>query len=133
MPASENQFILPVAVAGFGCLLIGWWLSDLTGTDTVLRLPGEDAVPQATSDSDDPPEIVTAGQPVTGPGSPSEVVETWPGFRGPNRDAIAIDQPKLARAWPDEGPPLLWSIELGEDRVDLLVSRVLSAKRRSCN
>jgi outer membrane protein assembly factor BamB len=49
-----------------------------------------------------------------GNGRASEIRQAWPGFRGPDRDAIAKDQPPLARSWPAAGPPVLWSIELGE-------------------
>lgn len=32
----------------------------------------------------------------------------WPQWRGPNRDGIAPESPKLLEAWPAEGPKLLW-------------------------
>jgi len=37
----------------------------------------------------------------------------WPQFQGPNRDG-ASPETGLAREWPDDGPPVLWSIPLGE-------------------
>ena len=36
----------------------------------------------------------------------------WPQYRGPHRDGIAPAAPMLA-AWPDDGPPRLWSHEIG--------------------
>ena len=59
-------------------------------------------------------EAPTPGEPVRGDGAPSEVAGTWPCFRGPARDAICTDSPSLVRSWPAEGPPVLWSIKLGE-------------------
>lgn len=45
----------------------------------------------------------------------TEVVEgSWPGFRGPCRDGISYEEVKLADRWPEAGPPVLWSIGLGE-------------------
>src|SRR4051812_34849214 len=37
----------------------------------------------------------------------------WPHVRGPNYDAVALEA-RLADAWPAQGPPLLWSRELGQ-------------------
>ncbi|HSV74747.1 MAG TPA: PQQ-binding-like beta-propeller repeat protein, partial [Chthonomonadales bacterium] len=38
----------------------------------------------------------------------------WPSFRGPNRDGISPERVRLARSWPAQGPPVLWSLALGE-------------------
>ena len=38
----------------------------------------------------------------------------WPRFRGAAYDNIAHDAPPLADVWPADGPPVLWSVELGE-------------------
>ncbi|MCY3018043.1 MAG: PQQ-binding-like beta-propeller repeat protein [Planctomycetota bacterium] len=35
----------------------------------------------------------------------------WPQWRGPNRDGVAPSSPKLADAWPKDGPKLLWKSE----------------------
>ncbi len=114
MAASERPAILPVTVAGICCLLILWWLTSPTDQEVVLRLPGEDSVPLMAGDSNSVSEIVTAGRPIVGDGTASTVRQIWPGFRGPNRDGVVLDQPTLARSWPEAGPPVLWSIELGE-------------------
>lgn len=37
----------------------------------------------------------------------------WPHIRGPNYDAVSAEV-RLADAWPDEGPPVLWAIDLGQ-------------------
>ena len=37
----------------------------------------------------------------------------WPHLRGPNYDAIS-DETDLADSWPAEGPPVLWTLELGQ-------------------
>ena len=33
----------------------------------------------------------------------------WPGWRGPNRDAVSLEQ-GLLQEWPAPGPPLLWKV-----------------------
>jgi outer membrane protein assembly factor BamB len=47
-------------------------------------------------------------------GKPSAIEGAWPQFRGPNYDNIATQNVKLADRWPDGGPPLLWSLQLGQ-------------------
>ncbi len=37
----------------------------------------------------------------------------WPGFRGPNQDGSASGE-VLADTWPADGPPVLWSREIGQ-------------------
>jgi outer membrane protein assembly factor BamB len=57
------------------------------------------------------------GSVTVGQGKPSADTETWPQFRGANRDAIATaaSVKKIYRTWPEGGPKVLWSIEnLGE-------------------
>jgi outer membrane protein assembly factor BamB len=47
-------------------------------------------------------------------GVPSTIQGSWPGFRGPNADAISAEPVRLLDAYGTNGPPRLWSIELGE-------------------
>lgn len=49
-----------------------------------------------------------------GDAKPSAVSGMWPSFRGPGRDAISREETPLARSWPEGGPPVLWSVELGQ-------------------
>lgn len=42
----------------------------------------------------------------------SAAAADWPQFQGPNRNGIAPEG-KVTRAWPEGGPPLLWSANLG--------------------
>ncbi len=45
---------------------------------------------------------------------PSYVPGRWEQFRNDTRDGIARDEEDLARQWSEDGPPVLWSLELGE-------------------
>jgi outer membrane protein assembly factor BamB len=46
--------------------------------------------------------------------SPFSLPGSWPRFRGERFDGIGEPGVPLARQWPATGPPVLWSIELGE-------------------
>jgi outer membrane protein assembly factor BamB len=47
-------------------------------------------------------------------GVPSALGGAWPSFRGVNFDNVSRDDTRLADAWPQGGPPVLWAVELGE-------------------
>jgi len=44
----------------------------------------------------------------------SSVLGDWPGFLGPERDGVARDAEGLLREWPNQGPTVLWSVDVGE-------------------
>ena len=45
----------------------------------------------------------------------------WPQFRGPNRDGVSAET-GLLTSWPEQGPPLLWRVELGEGYSGMAIS-----------
>ncbi len=47
-------------------------------------------------------------------GIPSDLPGNWPRFRGADFDNICKANVNLANGWPDAGPEILWSVELGE-------------------
>jgi outer membrane protein assembly factor BamB len=38
----------------------------------------------------------------------------WPRFRGPNLDNVSAEKTHLGSSWPSGGPPMYWSLDLGE-------------------
>lgn len=46
----------------------------------------------------------------------------WPQFRGPTADGIAAEE-RLADSWPENGPPVLWTRELGQGYSAFTVSQ----------
>ena len=48
--------------------------------------------------------IASAGEPASQPTSTD-----WPQWRGPNRDGVSPNSPKLLDKWPADGPTLAWS------------------------
>jgi outer membrane protein assembly factor BamB len=49
-----------------------------------------------------------------GPGKPSSLPGAWTSFRGADFANIATPSAPLAEVWPSNGPPVLWSVDLGE-------------------
>lgn len=109
---SQKAARLLVVLGGVGVLVVlyCWWQSG--GSDSLrLRVPGDDAAPGGEIGGTNP---VFAGKLILGSGRPSDLRGDWPQFRGPNRDGIATDTPKLSRDWKTSPPRELWSLDVGE-------------------
>lgn len=113
-PASNPRALawLPGGVALLLALLLLLCLSQSKAALLSLRLPGTDD-PENRRQADLAFRL-PQGELQSGSGTPSQIMAMWPQFRGPERDAISIESVPLARAWPEGGPPVLWSRELGE-------------------
>ncbi len=76
-------------------------LGEPAGTDTPARQPAtaRQATPQASVPA-------TTNVPAA--------AGSWPRFRGARFDNISTDPTRLARSWGPQGPPRLWSVQLGE-------------------
>jgi len=98
-----------VALATTAALAAFWLWQPEAGL--APRLPGTDHPPEQQATAGNP---VLAGKTTPGEGKPATLPGSWPGFRGPNRDATSPEGFPLARSWPAEGPRTLWSVELGE-------------------
>ncbi|OHB62754.1 MAG: hypothetical protein A2Y77_04995 [Planctomycetes bacterium RBG_13_62_9] len=104
---------IPMAFVVAGVVsLMYLWLSADAAVDMQERLPGGDNRPTDAAGSDEPIKI--AGVLTKSDGVPADLPGAWPRFRGPNYDAISPEQVTLARAWPQEGPRVLWSVDVGE-------------------
>lgn len=123
MKIRATDTVLPTLAAVLGAVSIAFWVQTGTSREFRARVPGLDAPTgdQAGQASDEAPPV--PGEPVPGDGVPSELAGEWPGFRGENRDAVSLENVSLARSWPAEGPPVLWSKELGEGYAGAAVSR----------
>lgn len=102
----------PGVTAVVGATLLVCWLNVGPGATFDLRTPGMDEMRVKRSTGDLQP-ATEAGSPVLSEGSPSEIPGAWPGFRGENHDGVAATSVPLARIWPEGGPEILWTIELG--------------------
>lgn len=104
--------IIPSLLALLGIVLIIVWIGGSAADGLETRVPGQDHTPASSSDESDRPLV--AEDPVRGPGQPADVVESWPAFRGAARDGISSEETPLSRGWPDDGPPLLWQVPMGD-------------------
>ncbi len=102
--------LIPAAIGVLAVVLLFDWL--WTNVEFDPRLPGGDNRPATAAVDTGPVKI--AGQLTTFDGKPSAITETWPRFRGENFDGVSKSEVALARSWPEEGPPVVWSIDVGE-------------------
>ena len=113
MKESTVAKTLPIGLAILGVVLLYVWLSADAAKDIKERLPGKDNRVKVIAGEDEPVKIT--GRLMKSDGVPAELPGAWPRFRGPNLDAISSDENiTLARSWPDNGPKVLWSIDVGE-------------------
>jgi len=118
MPSHSAKGLLPV----LGTLLVGillsalalsWWRGTGGKQDIVRRVPlsFEGAGSPSSALSETPVRI---GENFTrSSGVPSSIKDAWPCFRGGRHDNVAAAG-TIADVWPKDGPPRLWSVELGE-------------------
>lgn len=104
------SILIPIFLAIAAALLI----YDLAVTESEvaveLRLPG---VSEAPEEEVGPVKI--EGELAVFDGVGSDIAGAWPWFRGAKYDAISFDENiKLADSWPDAGPEVLWSVDVGE-------------------
>lgn len=111
---SMSDAIVPALVAAIGAVLIGIWLGTSHTAPMELRVPGMDRPSGDGGQQQAERSAPVPGEPVSGPGTPAEVAGTWPGFRGPQRDGISHADVELTRGWPESGPSVLWSLDMGE-------------------
>jgi outer membrane protein assembly factor BamB len=103
--------VLPAGVAAVAVAVLVWWFNTAEGYDLQKRLPREGVERQEEAS---PPEPIAKTHTVEGFGELEEPLPgLWPRFRGPNADGIARPQPDLARSWGPDGPPVLWTKDLG--------------------
>ncbi len=93
-----------------GAALIGW-LNVGPHDPLHERMPGQDLPPGTAAAAPAVPlktTLTVSGlKPVDMPG-------IWPCFRGERLDGIGQPDAPLARQWPPQGPPVLWTAEMGE-------------------
>ena len=98
-----------LAVAGVAALVL--WAGVGPARPLEVRVPGLDR-PKLASEKVDIRPLV--GKLTRGDGVALSLPGSWPRFRGEHFDGIGEPGVPLARQWPATGPPVLWSIELGE-------------------
>jgi outer membrane protein assembly factor BamB len=89
---------------------------DASAPQPAAKAGGEEPAPGDAPPAVDPNEVVKIGESFAKfDGKPSTaLLGSWPTFRGPKFDNVMQGEIKLAEKWPAKGPPVLWSMELGE-------------------
>jgi outer membrane protein assembly factor BamB len=106
----SNRFIIPSVVVIF-ITIFGWFILGSPVVDQTIRIPGMDNRPKSLGENDS----VVIGEFFETKGSPIiKVSGTWPRFRGSEFDNISKDPTPIADSWPAEGPPVVWTVNLGE-------------------
>ena len=97
--------------AAAGAAAFAWWLSLPPSYAAAERreTPGD-----ATGEGARGPAVRLEGSFRASGGTPSDLRGAWPRFRGANGDGVAADSGPIADSWPEGGPPVLWSLDLGE-------------------
>ncbi|MCA9185822.1 MAG: PQQ-binding-like beta-propeller repeat protein, partial [Planctomycetales bacterium] len=108
----STDVLAPTLIALIGCVFLSDWLTIGRSVDRQLREPGQDHV--QTGQRASTATVLQAQTPTVGRGKPAAVSGSWSGFRGDHRDAISTDSTSLASVWAADGPPVLWSVPLGE-------------------
>ena len=103
--------LIPVGLAVVAVVFLYDWLRADTVVNFSLRVPVPENAPQSPADGDGG-ELKS--KLIQFDGSPADLPGAWPRFRGPNLDAVSAEDVVLARKWGEQGPKVLWSIEVGE-------------------
>lgn len=94
-------------------LVIIWWT--LPAPFPIAKaVRGRDGRPAAATAAAAAPAVDLRGSFAAFAGAPSASRARWPRFRGGNADNIVAEPVPLAERWPAAGPPVVWSVELGE-------------------
>ncbi len=85
-------------------------LGRLVPGGVTARVPGLDRPAGGAEEATGP----LTGTLTRGDGQPADLRGAWPRFRGERLDNVSVEPVPLARSWSADGPPRLWSVELGE-------------------
>jgi outer membrane protein assembly factor BamB len=103
-----------------GLIFLSWWLLYNPVGAFEEKRPGLDNRPVTLST--DAPEADIGSYFAAFEGTPSALSGSWPRFRGPDYDNISKERIPLASSWGAEGPPVLWTVDLGEGHAGPAVS-----------
>ncbi len=135
--AKKMSVILPAALAAVLCCAMLHWNFGFVPPLQEERISGADGTPaktgaavppsQSSQSGDDASAASNSGRKTDailttpegarlekGAGVPGRSVESWPCFRGSARDAVRRNTVELARTWPEDGPPVVWELDLGQ-------------------
>ena len=93
-------------------VVLAWWIRHNPVQHLVEHAPGMDNRPESTSGQQ--PDVQIGAYFERLAGAASALKGSWPRFRGSDFSNVSQETVPLARGWADGGPPLVWSVDLGE-------------------
>lgn len=109
------SWIPAVAAAVVGAACVAWWMARDPTVALVESVPGmDDPTGKRLSDRAAADRVLIGEHFAEFDGKPGDATYSWPELHGSRRDNICRQGVSLADAWPEAGPPVLWSIDLGE-------------------
>lgn len=113
MPTSKKEIIVILISIIIGIALISYWLLYNPVSNFQTNIPGMDNRPDSISASS---EKVVIGETFSLLSENKSVKSSrsWTRFRGSDFDNISKDLVKLINKFPENGPTILWEVNLGE-------------------
>jgi outer membrane protein assembly factor BamB len=106
-----NNRVIVTGAAVIFTVLFGWLIIGSPTYEPSARIPGMDNRPKGLGENDS----VQIGEFFDlFSSNPAKSSGSWPRFRGSDYNNISKDATPTLDSWPDEGPPVLWKIALGE-------------------
>ncbi len=110
-----KSLILPIMTAVILGLFVCYWIYEYHVYDVEPRIAGQDGRPAIVVEDTVLDTFEGTLETFDGVAFDHPVASgNWPGFRGANIDGVLESNTALARQWPDNGPPKLWKVSLGE-------------------
>jgi len=100
---------VPAGLAVCGVVIATTWMTWVPAQSLALRQPWPEQV-EVVVLPPGPPGVLTRADGVPAAG----IAGSWPQFLGPTRNAALTGSVPLADQWPEQGPPALWSVALGD-------------------
>ncbi len=100
--------------SALGIVCLVWWFTVTPSVNLAERVAGADTTGLPAAAGATTQAVDIKGIFVAFGGVASALPGAWPRFRGAAFDNIAADAPSLATHWTKKGPPVLWSVDLGE-------------------
>lgn len=97
-----------------GAATIVWWLNVSARPSAVARVDTNRSAGNDSTSANAREKVDIEGQFEQLAPAPEEGGGSWPGFRGPSADGVSREEVALASSWGAAGPPVLWSVALGE-------------------
>lgn len=112
----QTTFIACVC-AVVAAALLSWWLTFDAAPKVEKHVPGmDDPLGWRAEDKKEQAErVIDFGEiHETFPAKAAAIAGNWPVFRGPRLDNTFHEEIELADSFPEEGPPLVWQLEVGQ-------------------